>query len=468
MHEMKKHICILTLAALAFACTPAANETQEEEIYAGNQAKVTFSSADPIPAEGGSVNVTVSTTLDFSYSLPATAKWLTVSQKDSVLTFTAPANPNATARYAGVALIDKAKDIVFTRFDINQAGTEVQEEIVMKSFVVSPTTLNVEASATSASFDITGEVAWTATSDNSAFTVSPASGSNNGTVTVSFPANTDSEKEVTANITVATTDAGVAIKSFTVAITQAKAPKTGLDPVKPAAGTVLAEWYFCKAQTDVLNVHFQEAVADELADKAGNGGCYVEPNVSGKGRLEYYNGCDKWAAGILDKEHKRCKRAVGSYGEPCVYGTYKDDYILWTAYTETEAPIAAGTKLSLFFALRPNSTGVMKYWLVEYLDGEEWKVAGETKEAADGAKYNVELFYGETQTNTFIEPTVTLTKDTPAATFRITCVSNAQASDGAALTLINKSHALRFAGEDTNEATPQYSVTQHPMIKVVE
>ena len=207
---------------------------------------------------------------------------------------------------------------------------------------------------------------------------------------------------------------------------------------------------------------------DELADAPGNGGCYVEPNVQGKGRLEYYNGCDKAAAGIVDAAHKRCKRAVGTYGEPCVYGTYKDDYILWSAYTESGAPLAAGTKLKLNFALRPNSTGVMKYWLIEYLDGEEWKPALTVKDG-DGFKYNVELFWAEgAQTNTFIEPVVTLSKNTDGAIFRMTCVSNAGAGDGLPVEILNKSHALRFAGEDCNANTPEYSVKDHPTIKVVE
>ena len=242
------------------------------------------------------------------------------------------------------------------------------------------------------------------------------------------------------------------------------------EAVKPAPGTVLAEWYFATSQVDALAAHFSEAVTDDLADAPGNGGLWVEPNVSGNGRLEYYNGIDKAAAGIVDKAHKRCKRAIGSYGEPVVYGTYKGDYILWTAYAENESPLAAGTKLSLYFVLRPNSFLIMKYWLVEYLDGDEWKVAGTAKEA-DGFKYNVELTFAEgsgNQTNTVINPVVTLSKDTEAAIFRITATSDAGCMDGAPVTLINASHALRFAGEDCNANTPHYSVKEHPMIKVVE
>ena len=89
-------------------------------------------------------------------------------------------------------------------------------------FGVSKQTLNVAASATSATFNVTGNVAWTASSSNANFKVEPASGNGAAAVTVTFPANTDTEKTVTANITVSTT-ANVATKSYTVAITQAKA-----------------------------------------------------------------------------------------------------------------------------------------------------------------------------------------------------------------------------------------------------
>ena len=465
--DMKKIFYIMALAAATlFGCTPASNSAIEFSSYEGNKTVVILSSEKAIPAEGGSVIATVSTPVDFDVRLPEKDTWLTFSRADSVLTFTAVENTASTLRYSSAAIVDSERDIILTRIEIQQEGTE--KEIVKKAFGVSPTILSVDADATTASFGVTGEVSWTVTSDNSSFVPSPASGNGNGTVTVSFPANTDTENAVTANLTVSTEDDAY-VTSYTVTITQAKAKAAGLDPVKPAAGTVLAEWYFATSQLEVLSTHFNEAVTNELADAPGNGGLYVEPNVSGKGRLEYYNGIDKAAAGIVDSAHKRCKRSIGNYGEPVVYGTYKDDYILWTAYTENEAPLAAGTKLALNFVLRPNNVLIMKYWLLEDLDGDEWKVAGETKDG-DGFKYNVELFYtdgGGNQTNTFINHTVTLTKDTDAAVFRITAVSNT-GCDGNAVSIINKSHALRFAGEDCNASTPEYSVKEHPMIKVVE
>ncbi|MGN0189005.1 MAG: DUF5689 domain-containing protein [Candidatus Cryptobacteroides sp.] len=110
---------------------------------------------------------------------------------------------------------------------VNTAGyisilpVEVKESSV-PFFGVPDQSLSVAASATSATFKVTGNVAWTASSSNANFKVEPASGNGAAEVTVTFPANTNTENEVTASITVSTT-ANVPTKSYTVTITQAKA-----------------------------------------------------------------------------------------------------------------------------------------------------------------------------------------------------------------------------------------------------
>ena len=425
--------------------------------------------SEKIPAEGGSLAVDVISEIPYTVSVAQKDQsWLSYTPSNGGVLFTASANSSAVLRFASVALLNE-DNYVIQRFDIYQEGTAKEDTPTeKKAFSVAPTEISVTATETSATFAISAEVEWTVASNNDAFVPSATSGENNASITVSFPANTKKE-EVKATLTVKTTNPDVETAEYQVVITQAAAADQK-PAVKPAVGTVLAEWYFATSQLDILNQHFAEEVSDPLADAPGNGGCYVEPNVKGKGRLEYYNGCDKVEAGIVDAAHKRCKRSTGTYGEPVVYGTYKGDYILWTAYTEDEAPLAAGTKLRLRFTLRPNNAIVMKFWLVEYLDGTEWKVAGTAKEG-DGFKYNVELFYASgsgNQTNTTIEPTVTLTNDTPCAQFRITAVSNANSESGNPVTLIDSSGALRFAGEDCNAKTPQYSVKEHPIIDVVE
>ena len=97
-------------------------------------------------------------------------------------------------------------------------ATEVEKvETTGPKFSVSTTALTAKAGDTSASFDVKGNVKWTVSSDNAAYTVSPASGDGAGTVTVKFAAN-ETEKNVTVKLTVSTTEE-VATKSYTVTLT---------------------------------------------------------------------------------------------------------------------------------------------------------------------------------------------------------------------------------------------------------
>ena len=94
---------------------------------------------------------------------------------------------------------------------------KLEKDTTTPKFSVSKETLSAAASATTASFDVKGNVKWTVASDNAAYTVSPASGDGNGTVTVSFAAN-ETDKDVEVKLTVSTT-ADVATKSYTVVLT---------------------------------------------------------------------------------------------------------------------------------------------------------------------------------------------------------------------------------------------------------
>lgn len=94
---------------------------------------------------------------------------------------------------------------------------KLEKDTTTPKFSVSTTALSAKAGDTSASFDVKGNVKWTVSSDNAAYTVSPTSGEGAGTVTVKFAAN-ETEKDVTVNLTVSTTEE-VATKSYTVVLT---------------------------------------------------------------------------------------------------------------------------------------------------------------------------------------------------------------------------------------------------------
>ena len=94
---------------------------------------------------------------------------------------------------------------------------KLEKDTTTPRLSVSTTALTAKAGDTSASFNVNGNVKWTVSSDNAAYTVSPASGDGAGTVTVKFAAN-ETEKDVTVKLAVSTTEE-VATKSYTVVLT---------------------------------------------------------------------------------------------------------------------------------------------------------------------------------------------------------------------------------------------------------
>ena len=103
-------------------------------------------------------------------------------------------------------------------------------------FGVEKETINVFASATSATINVTGNVAWTAVSRCNLATAAgttgtEVSGNGAGAITVSFDANEDEENAKEYKVTIST-DADVKVKSYEVTIIQAKNPgESGGDPV---------------------------------------------------------------------------------------------------------------------------------------------------------------------------------------------------------------------------------------------
>ena len=133
-------------------------------------------------------------------------------------------------------------------------ATEVEKvETTGPKFSVSTTALTAKAGDTSASFDVKGNVKWTVSSDNAAYTVSPASGDGAGTVTVKFAAN-ETEKDVTVKLTVSTTEE-VATKSYTVTLTHKGVSAAGAEDFSSSV-----EW------TLGTNAYSEKATVNDVAD----------------------------------------------------------------------------------------------------------------------------------------------------------------------------------------------------------
>ena len=133
-------------------------------------------------------------------------------------------------------------------------ATEVEKvETTGPKFSVSTTALTAKAGDTSASFDVKGNVKWTVSSDNAAYTVSPASGDGAGTVTVKFAAN-ETENDVTVKLTVSTTEE-VATKSYTVVLTHKGKSAAGTEDFSSSV-----EW------TLGTNAYSEKATVNDVAD----------------------------------------------------------------------------------------------------------------------------------------------------------------------------------------------------------
>ena len=336
-----------------------------------------------------------------------------------------------------------------------------------KAFSVSPETISVGADETTATINVTAEVKWTAKSDNAKFTVSPASGESDATITVSFPANTVAE-EVKAAITIGTYDPLAKTQTWVVNITQAaaevtKEPKT------------LAEWEFSADAADFFKEHFtyeaakdadKKPTAESNAQGFLNDDHYCPSNIVQGGKIRFWNGSDKTAI----NPDGRCKRGIGEAGEPCWYGNWVGDIVYINAPTEA---LEAGTKLHLWMAIRPNTQNTLKYWLLEIKDGDNYVPVGETK-AYGEAKYNVELIFNPDgskevttdeagnktypenpqQINTIIDREYTLTSSVSEVEYRMTCVALMFADGTREATDIGDgtkraNPVLRIAGKDT-------------------
>ena len=151
-------------------------------------------------------------TSNIAWSVASSELWLTANptsgSNNGNITLTAQANPTALTRTATITLSGSgatSQTIVVTQ----AAGPVV--------LTVSVPTLNIDATANStATFDITSNIAWSVASSELWLTANPASGSNNGNITLTAQANPTVSTR-TATITVS----GSGATSQTIVVTQA-------------------------------------------------------------------------------------------------------------------------------------------------------------------------------------------------------------------------------------------------------
>ena len=202
----------------------------------------------------------------------------------------------------------------------------------------------------------------------------------------------------------------------------------GDEGAAPEAEKIKAEWLFSKERMSDYADTFG-GTAGKKDTNAGDGGCYVNSNVSPGGKITYV----QIEKGSIDVDQK-ASRIVGSTGHPYVTGPWVGDYWLFTLSNGKELP--AGTKAHIQYSTRVSKTGP-KFWIAEYFDGEEWKpvVAPDKAEAAGpGVEYNLVMNpNGQEADNVAIDYTFTISKPVTEILYRQRVVSTIQANTGEAL-----------------------------------
>ena len=162
-------------------------------------------------AAEGSFAITVTSSIN--WTVASNAGWLTAS------TASGTGNATVTANYTGNTGALRTGILTFTGSGITRTVTVTQAAPTLE---VTPTTQAPTAAAGSFATTLTSNVAWTVSSNVEWLTVTPTSGSNNGTLTTSYTANTDAAR--TGILTI--TGGGL---TRTVTVTQA-APTLSVTP----------------------------------------------------------------------------------------------------------------------------------------------------------------------------------------------------------------------------------------------
>lgn len=145
-------------------------------------------------------------------------------------------------------------------------------------------------------------------------------------------------------------------------------------------------------------------------------------------------------------DNGKYKRTIGATGDPYVTGAWPGDYWLY----EVPAVIPANTLLSINFMGRVSATG-HKYWMMEYLDGEEWKPVG-TVFTSEETGETVEYTNAMQNANAPVGGSFKVKNAMTSLKIRYRCMANWQSdpSKGGALAARNGGTA-RMTGDDNAE-----------------
>ena len=174
-------------------------------------------SAAALSLAAAAASSAVSVTANVSWSVTDNQSWLSVSpasgSNNGSFTVSASANSASASRSGTVTVTGGG---ITRTIAVTQAGQSSTNNLA-----VSTSTLSLAAAAASSTISVTANVSWTVSDDQSWLSASPASGSNNGSFTVSTTANTASASR---SGTVTVTGGGI---TRSISVTQAGQGGTG-------------------------------------------------------------------------------------------------------------------------------------------------------------------------------------------------------------------------------------------------
>jgi hypothetical protein len=191
---MKNYVKFAAMAAIASVMVTACSEDDPATPAPATSLELAPTS---IPATKDAATYSITVTSNGAWTATSDAVWCTLTPasgtNNSTITVTVTEN---TATGSRTATLSVASDSLSRQVTVTQAGT------APPTLTLAPTSISAAAAGDTHSIAVTSNGAWTATSDVAWCTLTPASGTNNGTITVTVAENTATDSR-TATLTVA-------------------------------------------------------------------------------------------------------------------------------------------------------------------------------------------------------------------------------------------------------------------------
>ncbi|MBQ8048603.1 MAG: BACON domain-containing protein [Bacteroidales bacterium] len=146
----------------------------------------------------------------------------------------------------------------------------------------------------------------------------------------------------------------------------------------------------------------------------------------------------------FEDKNNKFTRVIGGTGDPYVTGAWPGDYWLY----EVPAVVPANTLFNISYMARVSGTG-HKFWMLEYLDGEEWKPVGTvftTEETGETVEYTNAM----QNANAPVGGSFKVKNAMTSLKVRYRCMANWQSSGAGALGARNGGTS-RMTGDDGAE-----------------